>query len=196
MDYTLLVVGLLSFLGGHSVSIFARPWRDAQAAKLGEIPWKGLYAVVALLTFGLLVWGYGATRINPIVIWTPPDWTRHVASLLTLPAFILIIAAYVPGDRFKSAVGHPLLAGTMIWALAHLLANGNLGDVLLFGGFLIWAIADFISARRRDRAAGKIYVAGPLSRTIITVIVGIVAWAAFARFGHQPLIGVSPFAIT
>ncbi|MGZ8273731.1 MAG: NnrU family protein, partial [Burkholderiaceae bacterium] len=115
------------------------------------------------------------------------------AALLTIPAFVLLVAAYVPLNSIKRAVGHPMVAGVKIWALAHLLANGTLADVLLFGSFLVWAVLSFIAARRRDRTAGTVYLVGLSTRNAITVAIGLVAWAAFAFALHRPLIGVGPF---
>lgn len=188
-----LILGLILFLGVHSVRIVADDWRTAQIARLGEMKWKGLYTAVSLLGFGLLVWGYGLARAEPIVLWTPPSGMRHLVGLLSLPAFILLVAAYVPGTRIKAKIGHPMVAGTKIWAFAHLLANGNLGDVLLFGSFMVWAIADFVHLRKSDRLAGKTYATLGVSRDVIAVVVGVVAWVAFARFGHESLIGVRPY---
>jgi uncharacterized membrane protein len=148
---TLLIIGLVLFLGIHSVSIFAPTWRDQQFAQRGEAAWKGVYSVVSLIGFVLLVYGYGAARQAPVVLYTPPAAMRHIALLLMLPVFPLLFAAYLPG-RIKSAAKHPMLAATKLWALAHLLANGNLADVLLFGGFLAWAVADRISLKRRAHA--------------------------------------------
>lgn len=193
MPELILLAGLAGFLGLHSIAIVAHEWRTAQIAKLGEKPWKAMYALVSLISFGLIVWAYGESRLAPTVLWTPPIWTRHLAALLTLPAFLLLVAAFVPGNRIKSAVGHPMVAGTKVWALAHLLANGNLADVLLFGSFLAWAIADFISARKRDKAVGRSYPSGPMSRTVITVVIGLIAWGVFSRYLHLALIGVAPF---
>jgi uncharacterized membrane protein len=190
---TLLLAGLVVFLGAHSVRIFADPWRARTIARIGEGPWKGVYSLVSLAGFALLVWGYGVARGTPVVLWTPPLWTRHLAALLTLPAFILIVAAYVPGNRLKAAVGHPMIAGVKVWALAHLMANGMLADVVLFGAFLVWAVADFAVSRRRDRVAGRSYPAGPVGRDVAVVVVGVVAWAVFAFALHGPLIGVRPF---
>lgn len=152
-----------------------------------------MYTLVSLVGFGLIIYGYGQSRIDPLILWSPPPWTRHAASLLILPAFVLLVAAYVPGTRIKAAIGHPMVAGTKLWALAHLIANGNLNDVLLFGGFLAWAIADFISARRRDRLAGRTYPVAGISRDVSAVVVGLVAAALFMRYGHEWLIGVRPF---
>ena len=188
-----LVLGLFISLGSHSVRIVADDWRSAQIARMGEQRWKALYSLVSLIGIGLVVWGYGLTRADPVALWMPPVWTRHLASLLTLPAFLLLVAAYVPGNRLKTAVGHPMIAGVGLWALAHLPANGNLGDLLLFGSFLIWAALSFRAARRRDSTAARGYPAGPLSRTLIAATGGILAWAVFALMLHGPLIGVRPF---
>lgn len=190
---TLLLLGLVLFLGVHSTRIVAEGWRTATIARIGEKPWKAIYSLLSIAGFVLLVIGYGAARQSPVVLFAPPVWTRHLAALLTIPAFVLLVAAYVPGNAIKRAIGHPMMAGVKIWALAHLLANGTLADVLLFGTFLAWAVLGFIAARRRDRAAGTTYPAGPGSRTAITVVVGLVAWAVFAFALHRPLIGVAPF---
>ena len=190
---TLLILGLALFLGVHSTRIVADGWRTATIARVGEKPWKGVYSLLSIAGFVLLVIGYGAARQSPVVLFAPPVWTRHLAALLTIPAFVLLAAAYVPGNAIKRAVGHPMMAGVKVWALAHLLANGTLADVLLFGTFLAWAVLGFIAARRRDRAAGTTYPAGPGSRTAIAIVVGLVAWAVFAFALHRPLIGVAPF---
>lgn len=190
---TLLLLGLALFLGVHSTRIVAEGWRTTTIARVGEKPWKAIYSLLSIAGFVLLVIGYGAARQSPVVLFAPPVWTRHLAALLTIPAFVLLVAAYVPGNAIKRAIGHPMVAGVKVWALAHLLANGTLADLLLFGTFLAWAVLGFIAARRRDRAAGTTYPAGPGSRTAITVVVGLVAWAVFAFALHRPLIGVAPF---
>jgi uncharacterized membrane protein len=190
---TLLILGLALFLGAHSVRILASGWRDAQIARLGEQRWKGAYSLLSALGLGLIVWGYGMARADPVVLWMPPPWTRHLAALLTLPVFVLLVAAYLPGSHIKARIGHPMVAGVKLWALAHLLANGNLGDVVLFGAFLAWAIADFISARRRDRRAGQTYPVCCWTRDATVAAIGLLAWALFALYGHVWLIGVRPF---
>lgn len=189
-----LILGLLMFLGIHSVRMLASEWRSAQILRWGEMPWKGLYSVVSLVGFGLIIWGYGLARAEPIVLWLPPLWTRPVAGVLTLISFILLVATYLPGTRIKAAVGHPMVLGVKAWALAHLICNGNLADLLLFGSFLAWAVADFISFRRRDRATGQTYPALGLSRDALAVAIGLAVWFGFARVGHAWLIGMSPFA--
>lgn len=186
-----LTIGLLVFLGTHSIRIVGDDWRSAQIARLGEQRWKALYSLVSMLGIVLVVWGYGLTRAEPVIVWEPPGWTRHVTLLLMLPAMILIAAAYVSANRIKAALGHPMVAGTKLWAFAHLLSNGRLGDVLLFGTFLVWASLDFAAARQRDRRADIRYPTGSPSRDIATVVIGVVLWALFAFTLHTWLIGVS-----
>ena len=185
-----LVLGLVIFLGIHSVSIVAPGWRDAQQARLGEGPWKGLYALVAIAGFVLIVVGYGAARQSPVVLYSPPLFLRHLALLLLLPVFPLLLAAYLPG-RLSRAARHPMLLATKLWATAHLLANGTLADVLLFGGFLAWAVADRISLKQRTPRP----VPGAPPRAandVIAVVGGLVLFVAFYLWLHQWLIGVSP----
>jgi len=190
----MLLFGLLLLLGSHSVRIVADGWRARQLARLGERRWKGLYALASLAGFALIVWGYGQARIAPVELWNPPLGTRHLAALLTLPAFVLLVAAYVPGNRLKAALGHPMLAGTQLWAFAHLIANGRLADVVLFGAFLAWSTAAFVSSRRRDRRSGTSHPAqAGAVRDAATIAAGLAAWAAFALWGHAWLIGVAPF---
>lgn len=171
--------------------MFADGWRSRQIARLGEKRWKGLYALVSLAGLVLIVWGYGLTRAAPDW-WSPPLWTRHLATLLTVLSFVLLATAYVPKNHLKAILGHPMLAGVKLWAFAHLISNGRPGDVLLFGAFLAWAIVAFISARRRDRAAGTRYAPGTLSGDLLAAAIGLIAWALFAFYGHQWLIGVRP----
>jgi uncharacterized membrane protein len=189
-----MIAGLIVFLGLHSLRIFADGWRTAQIARMGRLPWRGVYSLVSLAGFVLIVWGFGMARLEPVLVWSPPIFMRHVAALLVLIAFILVTAAYVPGNGIKARVGHPMLAGVKIWALAHLLANGTLNDIVLFASFLVWAIVLFAVSRRRDRAAGIRYPLLGAGRTALTVAIGTIAWLLFAMIGHRLLIGVSPFA--
>jgi uncharacterized membrane protein len=190
---TNLLLGLILFLGVHSVRIFADGFRTSTIAKIGLNPWKGIYTVLSLVGFALIVHGYGQTRIEGGFLWNPPRWTNHVTALLTLFSFIFVAAAYVPGTRIKARLGHPMVMGVKVWAFAHLLSNGRVGDMVLFGAFLAWAVADYISARRRDRAAGTVYVTLGVSRDIIAIAGGLVAYVAFAFWLHFWLIGVKPF---
>jgi uncharacterized membrane protein len=188
-----MVLGLVLFLGVHSVRVFADDWRAAQIAARGEGAWKGVYSLLSIAGFVLIVYGYGLTRTAPVELWNPPVWTRHLASLLTLAAFVLLAAAYVPRTRIKAAVGHPMVLGVKVWAFAHLISNGRLADLVLFGAFLVWAIVLYGASRRRDRRTGTRHVAGPASRDAIAVVAGVAAWAAFAFWLHASLIGVRPF---
>lgn len=189
----MLIAGLVLFLGVHSSRMFADDTRSAFIAAHGEKTWKGIFAAISLVGFVLVVYGYGEARTAPLVLWNPPVWTRHAAALLTLPAFILLAAAYVPRNAIKARLGHPMLLGTKLWAAAHLLANGNVADVLLFGGFLVWAILCFRAAKGRDRATGAVYRSGGATPTVIAIAVGIGAWSAFAFYLHAAWIGVRPF---
>lgn len=187
-----LVLGLILFLVPHSIRIYADGWRTRAITRVGQYSWKGVYALVSIAGFALLVWGYGQARLEPVVLYDPPVFMRHVAGLLMLVSLILVAAAYVPGNHIKMKVGHPLVAGVKVWAFAHLLSNGRLADVILFGAFLAWAIVNFIAARRRDRAAGTVYPQGHESRTVLTVIAGVSAWAVLVSGLHLWLIGVPP----
>lgn len=188
-----MLTGMVLFLGTHSVRIFAEDWRNRQISLRGDNAWMGLYSLLSLIGFVLIVWGFGQTRLESVIIWQPPIWTRYLVAILTLPAFILLVAAYVPGTKIKTVVGHPMILGVKLWALAHLFANGKLVDILLFGAFLLWSVLDYRASRQRDRAAGTVYVHAGISRDIIAIIVGVIAWAAFAAVLHGWLIGVKPF---
>ena len=188
----LLIVGLVIFLGVHSVAIVAPGWRDAQRARLGEGPWKGMFSLASALGLALIVYGYGVARQAPVVLYTPPVWTRHLAALLLLPVFPLLLATYLPG-RIKSAAKHPTLLATKLWALAHLLANGNLADVLLFGGFLAWAVADRIAVKRRV-VQRVLPAAQPAPMNdVIALVGGLALYAAFVLWAHRWLTGLAPF---
>src|SRR5512144_1427365 len=161
---TILIAGLVLFLGPHSLRLVADGWRSAQVARLGERKWKGLFALVALVGLVLTIWGFGQARLSPVIVWDPPAWAPRVTSLILLPAFVLIVAGNLRGTKMKAALGHPMLLGTALWAFAHLLGNGRLAGVVLFGAFLVWAIVDYAASRRRDAAAGVVYPAGEWSR--------------------------------
>ena len=186
----LFLVGLVLFLGVHSVAIVAPAWRDAQVAR-HERAWKGLYSLVSISGFALLIYGYGLARQPPVVLWTPPTALRHVALLLMLPAFPLLLAAYLPG-RIKSAAKHPMLLAVKFWAAAHLLANGTLVDVILFGAFLVWAVLDRIAVKRR--AVPRVIPGAPPSalNDAIALVGGLALYGLFLVWGHRWLIGVSP----
>lgn len=193
---TWLILGLVIFLGVHSVSIVAPAARERWLAKMGEGGWKGLYSLLAFVGLALIVWGYGQARFDPVYLYTPPTGLRHLSALLMLPVFPLLLAPYLPG-RIKTLTRHPMLVATKLWALAHLLANGTLADVLLFGGFLVWAVADRISVKRRERAGQVRVVPGlPASglNDAIVVIAGLALYGLFVFWAHAWLFGVRPFA--
>lgn len=188
----ILVLGLVIFLGIHSVRIVADDWRTAQIARLGLRKWKLIYTVIALIGLALVIWGYAMARHSPVLVWAAPTGMRHLALLLTLVAFILVAAADGPPNSIKSRLHHPMVIGVSIWAIAHLLANGMLADIVLFGSFLVWALLSWQAARRRDRIAKTTYRTGTTKGNVITVGAGVVVWALFAFWLHQWLIGVSP----
>ena len=190
---TALILGLLLFLGVHSVRIFADGWRSRTIARLGEGPWKGLYTLLSLAGLALIVWGFGQARATPIVLWATPVWARHLAALLMLLSLVLLAAAYVPGNQIKARLHHPMVLGVKVWAGAHLLANNTLAELLLFGGFLAWAVLNFRAARQRDRATGAVYAAGKPGPTLGAVAAGLLAWVVLAFWAHGWLIGVQPF---
>ncbi|MGO9933929.1 MAG: NnrU family protein [Steroidobacteraceae bacterium] len=185
-----LILGLILFLGVHSIAIFAPGLRERARSGWGEGTWKGVHSLISLLGFVLIIYGFGLARQSPVVLYTPPQWMRHVTALLMLPVFPLLIAAYLPG-RIKSAAKHPMLAAVKFWAFAHLLANGMLADVLLFGGFLAWAVLDRISLKKRPQ---NLRTAPPgRFNDAIAVIAGLALYGLFVGWAHFRLFGVSPF---
>jgi uncharacterized membrane protein len=204
---TQLILGLILFLGAHSVRIVADGWRTRCIEAWGEKAFKGVYALVALLGFYLLVVGYGEARLETVALWNPPRFTKHISILLMLFSSILLMAAYIPRNHFKMRMGHPMVLSVKVWALSHLLANGNLADVVLFGAFLIWAVLNFRSARARDRAmslnaaqdAADLTLSesdtknqAKLLSTVITLVGGMAIWALITFVLHAKLVGVSP----
>jgi len=189
----LLILGLVLFLGLHSLRIVADDWRTRRIAGIGLGPWKAIYSLISIASFVVLIWGFGEARQHPTLLYSPPVWLRHANALFTLVAFVLFFAAHVPRNHFKAALGHPMYAGIKVWALGHLLATGMLHDVVLFGAFLIWGVAGFMVSRRRDRRAGITYPAGTPTGDLIAIAVGAAAWAAFAFWLHARWIGVAPF---
>ncbi|QFT69866.1 NnrU protein [Labrenzia sp. THAF35] len=189
----LLIAGLVLFLGIHTLPMFPAT-RNGLVSRLGETPYKGLYTLLSFVGLGLIVYGYGVARFEgPPVLYDPPFWLRHVTMLFMVPVFIFLVAAYVP-SRIKTVLKHPMLVAVKLWALAHLLANGDLASVLLFGGFLAWAVADRISVKRRGPGAGQI---GALATAkpgkysdFVVILFGLVLYGLFAWKLHALLIGV------
>jgi uncharacterized membrane protein len=186
----ILIAGLVVFFGAHSVSIVAPFWRVRMALLMGPLEWKGLYALVATAGFVGIIWGYGIARHAPVVLYTPPFWLRYVTFLLMVPVFPLAIAAYLPG-RIRTWARHPLLAATKFWATAHLLANGTLAAVLLFGSFLAWAIVDRISLKQRVETPSHTLPPSAFNDAI-ALGAGLLLYVLFVWRLHWWLIGVQP----
>jgi uncharacterized membrane protein len=187
----ILILGLVLFLGVHSVAMVAPQWRTAMRERLGENGWKGVYSLIAFMGLVLIIVGYDLARQDPFWLYHPPGFTRHIAALLMLPVFPLLLATYLPG-KIKTTLKHPMLTAVKFWALAHLLANGSLADVVLFGGFLAWAVADRISMKRRAPQQVPTLPASRLN-DVIAVVGGLALYVIFALWTHQWLIGVRPF---
>lgn len=191
----LFLLGLVLFLGIHSVRVVAPERRAAFIAERGHGAWKGLYSVASIVGFVLLVWGYGQWRLSAPILYTPPVWMSHVTLLLMVPAMILVVASQLPAGRIKAAVKHPMLLAVKIWALAHLLANGDLASLLLFLAFLAWAVIVRISEKRRLQAGITTpVVAGSARNDAIAIVIGLVLYLLFVWKLHAWLIGVSPIA--
>ena len=187
---SILIIGLAIFLGIHSISIATPGVRARAVASMGPNRWRGIYSLVSAVGFVMILYGFHLARQAPVVLYVPPAWTRHLAFLLMLPVFPLILAAYLPG-RIKSAMKHPMLAAVQFWALAHLLSTGTLADVLLFGSFLVWAICDRVSFKRRPP---QVIRTAPPARfnDLIVVIAGLALYVFFVIWAHMWLFGVSP----
>ncbi|HSY08721.1 MAG TPA: NnrU family protein [Steroidobacteraceae bacterium] len=185
-----LIAGLVLFFGAHSVAIIAPYWRDRMALLVGAPQWKGLYAVISIAGFAAIIWGYGLARQSPVTLYMPPPWLRYATFVLMLPVFPLALAAYLPG-KIKTATRHPLLAATKLWATGHLLSNGTLAAVLLFGAFLVWAIADRISLKHRVQAPIQTLPAAAFNDAI-ALVGGLALYVLFVWRLHLWVIGVQP----
>jgi len=190
---TQLIAGIAVFFGIHSISVFALPLRDRLAAK-SDIGWKLFYSVLSLIGLVLMIRGYAELRSAPSVLYTTPFWLRHVAAVLLLPVFILFFAPYFPG-RIKTATKHPQLFAVILWSVSHLLINGMLADVLLFGSFLLWAIMVWASMSRRPTRAVP---GAPPSKLndIILVVIGLGLYALTIYWLHEWMTGIKPVLST
>jgi uncharacterized membrane protein len=186
---TLLILGLILFLGVHSLRIVAEPARVSLVARLGRWGFKGLYSLIALVGLALIVIGYGQARMDPTWLYHPPGWLRHLNMLLMLLVFPALLAAYFPG-RIQQLLKHPMLVAVKTWALAHLLINGTLAAVVLFGAFLIWAVLDRISVGRRGHGSETPQLPALPVNDVIVVVGGLGLYAAFAFWLHPVLFGV------
>lgn len=181
----LFVSGLVLFLGTHFFTAFARSTREQAVGSLSENGYKGLYSVIALIGFVLIIVGWPNASVASI--YSPPYFLRHVTYLLMLPAVILLVSAYAPAGRIAAMTKHPMITGVKIWAFAHLLSNGDLRSVLLFGGFLVFAVFDRIAVKRRNAPTRK---AGPVMNDIIVIVVGLAGYAAILFYLHPYIAGV------
>ena len=192
---SLFILGLVLFLGSHSVRVFADGWRSRMIENMGEKMFKGMYSVASLVGFVLLVYGFSKIRWDSPVIWNPPVAMRHIAALLMLVAMVLLVAGQVPHNAIKNKLGHPMVLSVKVWALAHLLANGKQADFILFGAFLVWSVLNFRAARQRDRLAqaeGQADEVTATPNTLRVVLIGVAAWALLVFGGHTWLFAVSP----
>ena len=188
-----LLIGLALFLGIHSLQSLAPQMRQNGIARWGALGFKAVYAAVSVLGLYLLVHGYGQARLDPVVLWTPPRGMQHASILLMWVSMVLLLASYVPGNQIKAKLRHPMTLSVKVWALGHLLSNGNWADVLLFGGFLIWAVLVFRAARKRDCHSLHSAPEGKWLDTALAVVIGTGVWAAFFMGGlHVWLVGVMP----
>lgn len=185
-----LIIGLVLFIGIHSVSIVAPAWRNRIADKHGTA-WKALVVVVSIAGVVGMVKGYADARLDPVLLYVPPVWLRHLAALLMLPVFIFFFAPYFPG-WIKTTLKHPQLVALKLWAFAHLLVNGTLADVVLFGSLLAWAVVERISLKHREPREVPV-VTRSAANDFILVAVGLVTYALFARWLHLAWFGVAPF---
>jgi uncharacterized membrane protein len=191
----ILALGLVIFLGLHSIRIVADDGRAKAIARLGEGPWKGIYSVLSVIGFVLIIWGFAQARYGAPLLWAPPVWTRHIAILLMLFSMILLSGYAFKRSHIAVAVHHPMVWGVAIWAAAHLLANGSAADVLLFGAFFLWAVANLFSAYARDRRNAVVYPTPNWSATIGAIVLGVVLWGLFIGGLHLWLFRVSPLAM-
>ena len=190
----LLLVGLVLFIGIHSLRLFANEWRESMMEQLGKRNWQLLHAAVAVMGLLTTIMGYGYARFSAEWLWYPPLWTRHLAALLVLFSFIFAAAAAMPYSKIKSWVSYPMALGIKLWAFAHLISNGTTADVVLFGTFLVWSIFNYAISRRRARAAGKVFPAPDYKYDVIALVVAGLAYWLVAFHLHEWLIGVAPLA--
>ena len=190
---TLLVLGIVIFLGMHLVRVVAPGLRARVIEGLGKGPWMGLYALISLVGLGLIIYGFGQARGETGVLYNPPVFLKHIALLVMLLAFISLAAGFLPAGRIAVALKHPQILAIKIWALAHLLANGETSSVLLFGSFLAWAVILRISLKRRERAGERVLPMFKSARNdLLAVVVGLAAYLLFVWRLHELLIGVQP----
>lgn len=183
-----LIVGLILFFGIHTVSIVSDAWRNCMVEKIGLMPWKGIYSLISVIGLYLIIQGYSVAHQNALTIYQPASWLKHFAMILLLPIFPLLLAAYIRG-RIATTVKHPMLLATILWSASHLLVNGQLTDLLLFGTCLIWAIFDLYSLCGRSQ---RPLPGAPTSRfnDFIAVGFGLALHYSMIIWGHTAITGV------
>lgn len=190
----LLVLGLVLFLGIHSAKMLFPQVRIQLINKVTENGWKGIYSLISVAGFVLIVIGYGQARYEPLWLWYPPIWLNHVTTTLVFFTFILLAASRVPGNRIKAKVKHPMLIAVKVWAFAHLLSNPTLADVILFGSFLVWSVSLFRTLKKQPAEMDE--PAPDWRRDALTLLIGVLTFGCFGAFFHPKLIGVSPFVFS
>jgi uncharacterized membrane protein len=192
MGLLVLILGLALFIVPH-VFVTRREARAAAVARFGEGPYKAVLSLISIVGVILIGWGFASYRASGwIDVWSPPTWTRHLAALLVWPAIVFLVAAYIPGN-IKRRLKHPMLVGVKLWALAHLIANGDLGSILLFGGILAWAVFDRISLKRRSDPGAPPIPIGGWGNDVAALIVGTLVYLALGFLFHPLVIGVPAF---
>ncbi len=191
----ILALGLVIFLGLHSTRIVSESGRAKAIARLGEGPWKGIYSLLSLVGFVLIVWGFAESRWDAPLLWAPPVWARHVTILLMLFSMILLAAYGFKKSHIAVAAHHPMVLSVAVFAAAHLLASGSAADLLQFGAFLVWALADLVSSYARDGRNAVVYPSPEWGATIGAIVVGVVLWGVLIGGLHLWLFGVSPLAM-
>ncbi len=192
MGLAVLIIGLGVFIAGH-VFVTQRKARAALIARIGELPYKAAFSIVALGSLVLIVWGFAQYRTHGYIeVWSPPSFMRHITVALVWPAIIFATAAYIPGD-IKRTLKHPLLVGVKLWAFAHLLSNGDLGGIILFGSILGWAVFDRITLKRRSDPGAPPIPIGGRRNDIIAIVVGTIIYLALGLVFHPLFIGIPVF---
>ena len=191
---TILVLGLVIFLGLHSTRIFAEGARANAIARLGEGPWKGIYSLLSAIGFVLIVWGFARARFDAAQLWTPALGARYATIILMLVSMLFFAGYFVKRSHIAVAVHHPMVWSVAVFGAAHLIGNGSAADVVLFGAFFVWAVADLISSYARDRRNAVVYPEPSWSATIVAIVLGLALWVVIGRWLHIWLFGVSPMA--
>ena len=192
---TILVLGLIIFLGLHSTRIVSESGRERAIARLGEGPWKGIYSLLSAIGFVLIVWGFAEARATAPELWVPLPGARHATILLMLISMVLLAAYLFKQSHITAAIHHPMIWSVAVFGVAHLIANGSAADAVLFGAFLVWAAADLVSSYARDRRNGVVYPQPNWTATIGAIVVGLALWAVLAFWLHFWLFGVSPLGV-